>query len=117
MRPQFTPESAHDWRDWLEENYGRCDEIWLVFYKKHTGKAAISYEEAVEEALCFGWIDSVKRRLDDERYAFRFTPRKPSSKWSPSNIRRVEKLIAEGRMTPAGLEPVERAKAEGAWMS
>jgi uncharacterized protein YdeI (YjbR/CyaY-like superfamily) len=93
-----------EWRHWLAKNSSRREEIWLGFYKKASGKQTISYEHAVEEALCVGWIDGMIKKLDDECYAQRFTPRKPKSAWSKSNIQRVERLIAEGMMTPAGLE-------------
>lgn len=91
------------WREWLEENHDKKTEIWLVFYKKASGKPSIAYNDAVEEALCFGWIDSMEKGIDQERYALRFTPRNPKSKWSKSNIERVQKLIKEGKMTKAGL--------------
>lgn len=91
------------WRTWLEKNHERRSEAWLVFMKKHTGKACVSYEEAVEEAICFGWIDSLIQRIDEDSYARKFTPRTDREKWSESNKRRVAKVIAEGRMTPAGL--------------
>jgi uncharacterized protein YdeI (YjbR/CyaY-like superfamily) len=93
-----------EWRRWLGKNHDRCKEIWLVFYKKASGKSTVSYDHAVEEALCFGWIDGTKQKLDDECYAFRFTPRQLKSLWSKSNIQRVERLIAEGKMMPAGLQ-------------
>lgn len=92
-----------------------ASEVWLVFFKKGTGKPTISYNEAVEEALCWGWIDSVKKSIDAERYAFRFTPRKPGSRWSESNVKRVTKLIAAKRMRPAGMKLVEEARASGAY--
>jgi uncharacterized protein YdeI (YjbR/CyaY-like superfamily) len=92
------------WRRWLAKNFNSRDEIWLVFYKKASGKQGVSYEHAVEEALCFGWIDGRKKKLDEECYAFRFTPRKARSAWSKSNLQRVERLIAEGKMMPAGLK-------------
>jgi uncharacterized protein YdeI (YjbR/CyaY-like superfamily) len=92
-----------EWRRWLAKNFARCSEIWLVFYKKAVGKPSVSYDHAVEEALCFGWIDGMKKKLDEECYAFRFTPRKPKSPWSKSNLQRVGRLIAEGKMMPAGL--------------
>jgi uncharacterized protein YdeI (YjbR/CyaY-like superfamily) len=91
------------WRSWLEENHAAVDTLWVVFFKKHTGRENLSYDAAVEEALCFGWIDSLVKRLDDDRYARKFTPRKKASKWSASNLTRVRRLIAEGRMTDAGL--------------
>jgi uncharacterized protein YdeI (YjbR/CyaY-like superfamily) len=95
--------TKEEWRSWLEANHLSEKEVWLVFYKKSSGKPRIPYEDAVEEALCFGWIDSLVQSLDEEKYVQKFTPRKPESKWSLSNIRRMEKLIREGRMTPAGL--------------
>lgn len=90
------------WRSWLEKYHDREKDVWLIFYKKHTGKACISYNDAVEEALCFGWIDSIVKRLDDERFTQKFSPRKESSVWSESNRKRVQKMIEEGRMTDAG---------------
>lgn len=93
-----------EWRRWLAKNGARRSEIWLVFYKKSSGKQSVSYDEAVEEALCFGWVDGRKKKLDQECYVFRFTPRKAKSAWSKSNLERVERLITEGRMTPAGLK-------------
>lgn len=91
------------WRDWLEENHARESEVWLICYKKHTGRPSVPYDDAVEEALCFGWIDSMDRSIDDERYAQRYTPRKDTGKWSESNRRRIRKLIEAGKMTVAGL--------------
>ena len=92
-----------EWRAWLEKHYSTETQIWLIYYKKHSGKSRIAYNDAVEEALCFGWIDSTIQRIDDDRYAQKFTPRKSDSKWSALNKRRVAKLIKEGRMTDAGL--------------
>ena len=91
------------WRKWLEKNHNTEKEIWLIYYKKHTGKPRIPYDDAVEEALCFGWIDSIIKRLDDEKYVQKFTPRKGKSKWSELNMKRAKKMIREGRMTKAGL--------------
>jgi uncharacterized protein YdeI (YjbR/CyaY-like superfamily) len=91
------------WRAWLERNHARIDEIWLVYFKKGTGKASIDYVASVEEALCFGWIDGLKKRIDAERYMHRFTPRRRGSRWSASNVARVERLHAAGLMTSAGL--------------
>lgn len=90
------------WRAWLTEYHASEQEIWLAYYKKHTGKASVSYMDSVREALCFGWIDGLKRRIDEERYAHRFTPRRADSKWSPQNIRLAKELIAAGVMTEAG---------------
>src|ERR1700730_2733028 len=91
------------WRAWLEKNHDKCAEIWLVYYKKDSGKPRVPYEDAVEEALCFGWIDGKIKRIDEACFAQRFTPRRPRSSWNKANIQRAERLIAEGKMTPAGL--------------
>jgi uncharacterized protein YdeI (YjbR/CyaY-like superfamily) len=91
-----------DLRKWLAENHQSRKEIWLVQYKKATQKPSINYSEAVEEALCFGWIDNTQKSMDAERYATRFSPRRPKSNWTETNKDRARKMIAEGRMTPAG---------------
>ena len=103
LEPSTHCPTRSDWRNWLQANHADQPEVWLHYFKKHTGKPSVTYRESVEEALCFGWIDGLKRRVDDERYAHRFTPRKPKSKWSPLNISLAEKLIADGKMTDAGL--------------
>ena len=103
------------WRAWLAKNHAKQKEIWVVFYKKHTGKPTILYEDAVQEALCFGWIDSIVRRLDEERYIQLFTPRKKGGNWSDLNKRRVKKLIEQGLMTEAGLRKIGEAKKDGSW--
>jgi uncharacterized protein YdeI (YjbR/CyaY-like superfamily) len=95
--------TREEWRGWLAAHHATETEIWIVYYKQHTGQPRISYDEVVEEALCFGWIDSLVRRLDDDRYAQKVTPRKNTSKWSESNLRRFAALVKDGRMTPAGL--------------
>ncbi len=87
-----------EWRRWLKQNYRTAGEAWLVFYKKASGKARIPYNDAVEEALCFGWIDSNVRSLDTERYAQRFSPRRPYSSYSPANLERLRTLVAEGKV-------------------
>jgi uncharacterized protein YdeI (YjbR/CyaY-like superfamily) len=104
-----------EWRAWLEENHATAHEAWLVHYKKHTGKLGLSLEEAVEEALCFGWIDGLLKPIDAEKYALRYSPRKSGSVWSETNKRRVRKLIKQERMTEAGLAKVKEAKANGQW--
>jgi uncharacterized protein YdeI (YjbR/CyaY-like superfamily) len=104
--------TREDWRTWLEKHHDRESEVWLVFYKRHTGKPRIAYDDAVEEALCFGWIDSLVKRLDEECYAQKFTPRKAGSKWSDSNRARVKKLLKAGLMTEAGRAVLENRKAE-----
>jgi uncharacterized protein YdeI (YjbR/CyaY-like superfamily) len=114
---QITPVSRAEWRAWLEKNHQSFERIWLVFYKKATGKPTLTYDEAVEEALCFGWVDSLPRTLDDECHMLLIATRKPKSPWSRLNKTRVEKLIANGLMTPAGLEKIEIAKKNGAWES
>ena len=91
------------WRTWLGTHHASSPGVWLVFYKDHTGMKSIAYEDSVREALCFGWIDSLIKRLDDARYARKFTPRKPSSKWSDINRRRWEELKAAGILTATGL--------------
>ena len=96
-----------DFRAWLEENHERAAELWVGFHKKATGRPSITWPEAVDEALCFGWIDGIRRSLGDESYVIRFTPRKPRSTWSAVNIARAKALIAEGRMRPAGLAAFE----------
>jgi uncharacterized protein YdeI (YjbR/CyaY-like superfamily) len=103
------------WRKWLSQNHDNESEIWLVYYKKESGKSSIPYEDSVEEALCFGWIDSIIKKIDENSYARKFTPRKENSHWSPSNKRRIKKLIAENRMTAIGLAKVESAKRSGLW--
>jgi uncharacterized protein YdeI (YjbR/CyaY-like superfamily) len=104
--------TCREWRAWLAAHHDRETEIWLVFYKQHTGKPRVAYQDAVDEALCFGWIDSLVRRLDDERYAQKFTPRKAQSAWSETNRRRFAELVRDGRMTAAGQTKGPPAAAE-----
>ncbi len=103
------------WRNWLSRHHIEEAEVWLIFYKKETSKPTIGYEDAVEEALCFGWIDSIIKKIDDERYARKFTPRKDDSKWSALNKKRANKMIKEGRMTDSGLAKIQIAKKTGLW--
>lgn len=107
--------TREEWRAWLEENHSCKKEIWLIYYKKHTGKHTIPYDDAVKEALCFGWIDSIVRRIDEARYARKFTPRKDKSVWSELNKKRAEMMIRCGRMTEAGLTKIKAAKKNGEW--
>jgi uncharacterized protein YdeI (YjbR/CyaY-like superfamily) len=102
------------WREWLRKNHRQKREIGLVFPKIRTGRPSVSYEEAVEEAICFGWIDSIVKKLDEERYAQKFTPRGQKTSWSVTNIRRAKKMIREKRMTRAGLEKFRGAAEESA---
>ena len=110
----FAPD-RETWRAWLEKHHATAREIWLVMLKKHVPRPSVTLAEAVEEALCFGWIDGHLRRIDDESHVLRFTPRGRRSVWAQSNKDRVERLIREGKMTPAGLAAVEAAKASGEW--
>lgn len=96
--------NREEWRAWLEKNHLIKKVIWLIYYKKHTGKDRIPYEDAVEEAICFGWIDSTVKKIDEEKYMQKFTPRKDKSKWSEINIKRANKMIQSGKMVQAGLE-------------
>jgi uncharacterized protein YdeI (YjbR/CyaY-like superfamily) len=91
------------WREWLQANHGSEPEIWLVFYKRDSGAASIARQDALDEALCFRWVDSLIKRLDDERYAIKFTPRRVDSRWSAANRKRYAKLEAAGRLKPAGV--------------
>ncbi len=95
-----------EWRLWLEANHDKEPELWMIYYKKHTGKQSIVYQEVLDEALCFGWIDSTAKRIDDETYQQKFTPRSDTKNWSLVNKLKVKKLIAEGRMTEAGLKKI-----------
>ncbi len=111
----FHPLTRKVWRNWLAKNYAKSSGVWFVFFKKHTGKPRVSYDEAVEEALCFGWIDSLARAFDEDRSRLLFTPRKPKSVWSQPNKERVAKLLANGAMTDIGLAKIEAAKQDGSW--
>ena len=106
MEPLFF-ETPADFRRWLEKHHRSAPELLVGFYKRGSGRPSITWPESVDEALCFGWIDGVRRSLDDESYTIRFTPRRPGSNWSLINIRKVEALIRDGRMKPAGLEAFE----------
>ena len=103
------------WREWLAAHHQERTQVWLLLHKKHVGEPSVSYDAAVEEALCWGWIDGLTNRWDELSYAVRFTPRKPGSVWSESNVTRVERMIAEGLMMPAGQALVDEAKRRGTW--
>jgi uncharacterized protein YdeI (YjbR/CyaY-like superfamily) len=105
----------NQWRMWLEAHHAEESEVWLVHHRKGIQASTLILAEAVEEALCFGWIDGLLRKLDERRYIVRYTPRGPSSVWSVSNIQRVERLIREDRMTEAGLKKIAEAKENGQW--
>jgi uncharacterized protein YdeI (YjbR/CyaY-like superfamily) len=107
--------SREEWETWLEANHASADGVWLVFPKKGTGLPTVDFVEAIEVALCFGWIDGQRKGLDETHYRQKFTPRRARSKWSQINVGRCEQLIAEGRMRAAGHAQVEAAKADGRW--
>jgi uncharacterized protein YdeI (YjbR/CyaY-like superfamily) len=113
--PHVTPKSRRAWRAWLQKHHATSTGVWLLFAKKHSKLPTVSYNDAVEEALCFGWIDGLMNPVDDTFYKQLFTPRKAKSMWAASNKQRVEKLIAAGLMTKAGLALIELAKKSGTW--
>jgi len=113
--PQLYCATVEQWREWLEQHHSTESEVWLVFYKKGLSDQTFDYDGALDEALCYGWVDSVIKKLDEQRYARKFTPRKETSQWSEINKRRVAQLIATGRMTSAGMALIEAAKANGQW--
>lgn len=112
---RLEPADREEWGRWLEENHSRSPGVMLAVGKKGGTATCLGYEAAVEEALRFGWIDSTVRKLDADRFLQLFTPRRPGGTWAVSNKRRVERLVAEGRMMPAGIAAVEAAKADGSW--
>jgi uncharacterized protein YdeI (YjbR/CyaY-like superfamily) len=107
--------TPHQWEQWLEANHDAASEIWLRLLNKNAPESGMSYGEAVEIALCFGWIDSLARGYDDVSRIQRFSPRKPRSAWSKSNVERVQRLIDTGRMRQAGQRQIDAAKADGRW--
>lgn len=113
--PEQLFRTAKAWRSWLEKHHETSTVVWLVYYKKGSGKTSVTYSEALDEALCYGWIDSLIRRRDEETYKQRYTPRDPKSRWSAANKKRVARLVREGRMTVRGARAVEAAKRNGAW--
>jgi uncharacterized protein YdeI (YjbR/CyaY-like superfamily) len=114
-REQVHVETLAEWRAWLDANHTRDDGVWLVSWRSGSGRPRVSYDESVEEALAFGWIDSKARTIDDERAAIWMSPRKPGSGWSRSNKERIERLERDGRMADAGRRVIERAKGDGSW--
>lgn len=111
----FCPSSKEEWRDWLEVNHAKKDALWLIFYKVKSPKHNLTWSEAVDEALCFGWIDSVKKPIDAETFKQYFSKRKPSSTWSKINKDKVESLTAQNRMQAAGNHVIQVAKTNGSW--
>ena len=113
--PHVHADDRATWRAWLEANHATARGAWLVTWRPRSGRVSLDYDAAVAEALCFGWVDSTGGHVDDERGKLYFAPRKPRSVWAASNKARVERLIREGRMAPAGLAAIERARANGSW--
>ena len=111
----FCPINRQQWREWLQEHHDKEKSVWLIFYKKKSSMPTISWSEAVDEALCFGWIDSVAKPLDEEKFMRFFSRRKATSGWSGINKEKVQGLIDAGYMTQAGFEVIERAKQNGSW--
>ncbi|NQX39913.1 Uncharacterized conserved protein YdeI, YjbR/CyaY-like superfamily, DUF1801 family [Pedobacter steynii] len=111
----FCPASQQDWRQWLKENHSSKQSVWLVYYKKRCNVPTINYSDAVDEALCFGWIDSTKKSLDEDMFMQFFCKRKPNSVWSKINKGKVGRLINKGLMTKAGFDRIEIAKQNGSW--
>jgi len=112
---QLRARSIGEWTDWLKANHNREDVVWLVFQKKGQGKVPFETHMALDEALCYGWVDSLLRSIDEKEYMRKFTPRKPTSTWSEINKKKVEQLVREGRMTPAGMQTIMVAKKNGMW--
>ncbi|HET7725978.1 MAG TPA: YdeI/OmpD-associated family protein [Candidatus Limnocylindrales bacterium] len=115
--PRFQPRTREEWRAWLTANHATATGVWLVTWRRRAGVAepSLDYEAQIEEALCYGWIDGIAGTLDERRSKLYFSPRRAGSGWAATNKARVERLIAEGRMQPAGLAVIERAKADGSW--
>ena len=113
--PEIPLGTRQEWRQWLRENHDKSSGIWLVLYKKHTGKPCMSYADIVEECICFGWIDSIIKKLDEDRYARKITPRLDTSNWSEVNKKRVAKLAGTGLIEPPGQAKIDIAKANSQW--
>lgn len=111
----FYPANRHEWRQWLQNNHHRAPSVWLVYYRTSSGVSSLTHSEAVDEALCFGWIDSLRKSLDDERFIQFFTKRKPNSGWSKVNKAKIERLIKAGLMTEAGFTSIKTAKKNASW--
>lgn len=113
MSNTFYASTVSEWREWLQNHHAADKEVWLIFYKVHTGRPCISYDEALDEALCWGWIDSIIQKIDEDSYGRKFTPRTNTAKWSEVNQRKVARLLREGRMTEAGLSKLGDLTREG----
>lgn len=115
QREQFEPADRAGWRRWLTEHHDTSPGVWLVLHHKSAGPQPLTLDDAVEEALCFGWIDSTLRRLDEGRSLLQFTPRRAGGTWSQTNKSRVARLVEQGLMAPAGLRAIDRARSDGSW--
>ena len=115
IKKTYYPKDRKEWHNWLKQYHSIEKEIWVIYFKKHTGKPRVAYDDAVEEALCFGWIDSTVKRIDNDKYCQRFTPRNNNSEWSELNKKRVKKLIKDSKMTEFGMEKVLIAKKNRKW--
>jgi uncharacterized protein YdeI (YjbR/CyaY-like superfamily) len=113
--PSFCPANRQEWRQWLKKNHSKQQAVWLVHHKKKTGIATITWSEAVDEALCFGWIDSIRKTIDEEKFIQFFSKRKPTGTWSKINKEKIVQLIDAGLMTTAGLKTIATAKQNGSW--
>jgi len=115
----FDARTRDEWRKWLARHHDSESEVWLIFHKRHTGRTSVAYKDALDEALCYGWIDSLVKRLNDDQYARKFTPRKPTSNWSSINVRRYNELKAANKLAPPGLErgPAGRPVVDGPRMT
>lgn len=113
--PEFTPRDAADWRAWLAEHHNTLSAVWVITGRLADGGRTVTYDALVEEALCFGWIDSKPRAIDADHHALYFARRKPGSGWAATNKARIERLVADGRMHPSGAAVIERAKQDGSW--
>jgi len=109
------PSSVSEWRAWLKNNHQSKQSVWLIQYKKKSANPSLSWSEAVDEALCYGWIDSIRKSIDEQSFKQMFSKRKPSSAWSKINKQKIEQLISQGRMEDAGLKSIEIAKQNGSW--
>lgn len=111
----FYPNSRQQWRKWLQKNHNKKHSVWVIHYKKESNIPTVTWSDAVDEALCFGWIDSQKKSIDNKKFMQRFSRRKPNSTWSKVNKQKIQRLIKEGHMTKAGFEIIETAKQNGSW--
>jgi uncharacterized protein YdeI (YjbR/CyaY-like superfamily) len=117
QRLEYYAKSQTDWRKWLQKNHAKKNHVWLIMYKKNSGVSSLTYDEVVEECLCFGWIDSKPNKRDEQSYFLFIAPRKPKSVWSALNKKRIEQLLKQNKMTAAGLQKIDAAKKDGSWIA